>query len=108
MEELGCTGSKVKSFGENMLVGARQDGQVPTKHTGSRMGLQTRRKLSALENQDKSSSGPGLVGSESQSGEEMGPYQLGPSDKAAQQRLLHLAQGASYQKCNKKMPERNE
>lgn len=56
-----------------MSVGARQDGQGPTKQSGSRTGPQTQRNVRALETQGKSFSGPW---------EEMGPYQAELSAQA--------------------------
>lgn len=51
-----------KSFCERTLVGARQDGQTPTKQAASGTGLQTQRHFSVVENQGKNFSGPGLLG----------------------------------------------
>lgn len=88
--------------GERMSVGARQGRQVTTEQAGSRTGPQTQRNLSAIETQGKSFSGPGVLGSESWSREEIRPYQVGLSAKAESG---HLAKGESYQKCNNKTPE---
>lgn len=73
-DRTGCTGSKVKSFGERISVKSKQYGQAPTKQAGSRREIQTQRNLSALENQSMNFSGPSILGSKSWGREKIEPW----------------------------------